>query len=506
MVAEHQVAFFLRELDSPDPARRAAAAKGLSRAPGHAGELLALVTDPAPEVRAAAALGLGRQRAAVPAEPLVALCSDPDAEVRRRAVNTLVQLGASGPEVTAAFAGLVEDAGLRNRTVVLEWLLQAEAPVPAASLVPLLGHRDDLIWARARFLLRLLPEADAVFADLARTASGRVRHIALDMLDTPKAGVPGLGYGAPEEVHVAAWKRFWEPEPRVVRALLAALAEETEPRARHNLFRALAGHRVPDAVGPAAAWLDDPACGPAAASALGAAGTTEAIDVLRRFAAGRHDAALRREALRALGAAGGIAEAEWLYGLLGARSEPVRLGAAAGLAAFFERAGDSLLGRLERWRAGRVPGVPAPPAEDAVRELARRSAVRLVRELIADVENADAYHSALWSIPEVRPMLPQLLEHRVGRVRATALYLARKFGGIDLATKLRFLDDPHLPVRSEVVSDLRSLAGSPDLSPADRRAVRAGLERARDDEDSFVRDWAADALARLDRSAAGRTA
>ena len=35
MIAGHQVAFFLRELGSPDPARRAAAVKGLSNAPGH---------------------------------------------------------------------------------------------------------------------------------------------------------------------------------------------------------------------------------------------------------------------------------------------------------------------------------------------------------------------------------------------------------------------------------------------------------------------------------------
>ncbi|MEW2360315.1 HEAT repeat domain-containing protein, partial [Spirillospora sp. NPDC029432] len=60
MIAGHQVAFFLRELGSPDPGRRAAAAKGLGRVPGHAAELAGLAADPAPEVRAAAALGLGR--------------------------------------------------------------------------------------------------------------------------------------------------------------------------------------------------------------------------------------------------------------------------------------------------------------------------------------------------------------------------------------------------------------------------------------------------------------
>ncbi|MFA1539890.1 HEAT repeat domain-containing protein [Actinomadura monticuli] len=500
MIAGHQVAFFTRELDSPDPPRRAAAAKGLSRVPGHAVELAALLTDASPQVRAAAALGLGRQGEAVPVEPLVALCSDPDAEVRRRAINALVRLGATGPALTTAFLRRVGDTELRNRTVVLQWLLRSEVPVPAEELIPLLGHRDPLIWAPARGLLRLLPEADALFADLARTGPGEVRRRALDMLGAPQADVPGLRFHADDAARERAWRRMWEPEPRVVPALLAALEDETEPWARTMLFRALAAHRAPEAVGPASAWLDDADCGPHAAVALGSAGTAEAVDLLRRFAAGRRDPALRGAAARALGEAAGLAAAETLFGLLDDLSEPVRLGAVDGLGAFFRRAGGSLFQRLERWRAERVPGVVAPPAEDEVRELARRSADRLVRMLRGDAENALAYGNALYHIPEVRPMLPALLENREGLVRSTALYLAERFGDIGFAGRLRLLDDPDWRVRERAAASFDRLTDEQALTRAEQDALRPYLERAQDDPAHYVRVYAARALARLDRA------
>ncbi|WLW58278.1 HEAT repeat domain-containing protein [Streptomyces sp. YU58] len=88
MTTEHQVAFFLRELETGDTWRRAAAAKGLGKlgAAEHAAVLVRAAADPAPEVREGAAVGLGRL--GVPeagAQVLPALMDDDDPWVRRRA-------------------------------------------------------------------------------------------------------------------------------------------------------------------------------------------------------------------------------------------------------------------------------------------------------------------------------------------------------------------------------------------------------------------------------------
>ncbi|MFB4315950.1 HEAT repeat domain-containing protein [Actinomadura sp. 21ATH] len=507
MIAGHQVAFFLRELGSPDPGRRAAAAKGLGRVPGHAAELAALTADPAPRVRAAAAQGLGRQGGAAPVEPLLALCRDPDAEVRRRAVNALDRLGATGPAVTAALVRLAGDTALRNRPAVLGRLLRLAAPVPAGALVPLLADPDPVIWSPAGSLLRLLPEADAVLAGLARTAGGEVRRRALHLLARPQAGVPGMGTpDAGSGAYEAAWRRLWEPVPEVADALLAAVEAEHDPEARSVLLRALAAHRVPAAVAPAAAWLADPRCGPAAAAALAGAGTAEAAGLLRRFATGPAAAGLRAAAVRELGAAGGLAEAGLLLRLLDDPAEPVRLGAVAGLGAFFRRFDGGPIERLERWRAGRVPGVPVPPPSDdpAVRDAARRTAGLLAGMLAADPEHAGAYHDALWHVPEVRPLLPALLEDPDGRVRSTALHLAERFGEMDFAGRLRRLDDADAGVRQGAALAFLLLAEERGLAPDERDALRPHLGRALEDTDHYVRTFASRTLARLDGEPAGQ--
>ncbi|MQY03435.1 HEAT repeat domain-containing protein [Actinomadura macrotermitis] len=497
MIADHQVAFFLREIGADDPARRAAAAKGLGRVPGRAAELAALTQDPAPQVRAAAAQGLGRQGEQAPVDPLVALCSDPDAEVRRRAANVLDRLGASGPEVAAAFARLAGDAELRNRLLVLTWLRRAEVPVPPGTLTPLLADpgADAGLWAAAASLLRLLPEADAAFADLVRTAPAEPRRRALDMLAAPQAGIPGIGPDSEPAAREAAWLRLWTPNPRVVQALLAAFDAETEPPARNILFRALAAHRVPEAVAPAAAWLADPDCGSSAAMALGQAGTAEAVELLRR--------SVRKPAAAcALGAAGGVPDAELLLGLLDDPDEPVRLGAVDGLGAFFQRFDSPLRSRLERWRAERVPGVPEPPAADdpALRALANQTAERLTLLLTQDTEHADAYHDALWHLPEVRPLLPTLLQNPAGKVRSTALHLAERFGEVGFTARLRLLEDPYHAVRQGAAMGFLQLAKQRKLTPDEQEALRPHLEHAQDDPDHYVRTFTATALEHLDQA------
>ncbi|GAA1849850.1 HEAT repeat domain-containing protein [Actinomadura bangladeshensis] len=273
MIHGHQVAFFLRELTSPDPARRAAAVKGLGHVPGHVPELAAATDDGSPEVRAAAALGLGRQGAADQGGRLVALCADPDAEVRRRAVNALVRIGATGPAVAEAFVRRVGDTELRNRAAVLGWLLRFEVPVPAESLMP--------------------------------------------------------------------------------------------------------------------------------------------------------------------------------------KGDPV------------------------------------------LDEMAHRAAHRLVRMLTGDAENAAAYQGALWNIPEVRPLLPALLDDPQGKVRSVALYLAEHFGDVDFAVRLRLLDDPCPSVRHGAAMTFERLAEQRRLTPAEQDELRPRLEHAREDPDDLIRLYAARTLVHL---------
>ncbi|MGI5170854.1 HEAT repeat domain-containing protein [Spirillospora sp. CA-253888] len=507
MTASHQVTFFLREIGSTDPARRAAAAKGLGRVPGHADRLAALAGDPDPQVRAAAAAGLGRQGDAAPVEPLLMLCSDPDAEVRRRAVNALDRIGATGPAVTEAFVRRLGDTALRNRPLLFERLRRWEVPVAAEALTPLLAapDADPGLWARAASLLRLLPEADAVFADLARTASPEVRRRALDMLAGPQAGIPGMRPDARPEEQEAAWHRLWKPEPRVVEALLAALDAETDAYARRTLFNALAAHRAPEAVAPAAAWLADPECGPSAAAALAAAGTVEAVDLLRRAATRpqRRGSEASSAVIRGLGAAGDVTDAASLFGKLDDPSASVRLAAVGGLGAFFQRFDGSLYGRLDRWRADSLPGLLVPPSDDdpAVRGLARRTAERLTHMLVRDVEQADTYHDALWHIPEVRPLLGPLLRDPEGRVRSTALHLAERFGEIDFGGRLRLLDDPHDAVRQGAALGFLQLAKQGELTPDERDTLRTRLRHSQEDPDHHVRTFTAKTLEHLSRVA-----
>ncbi|MFI6520950.1 HEAT repeat domain-containing protein [Spirillospora sp. NPDC050679] len=507
MLASHQVAFFLLETDAADPARRAAAVKGLAHAPGHADQLAALTGDPAPQVRAAVAMGLGKQGEEAPVEPLLALCSDPDAEVRRRAVNALVRLGATGPAVVEALARRLGDASLRNRVLVLDRLRRFEEPVAAKALMPLLSapDTDPGLWASAASLLRLLPEADAVLADLVRTAPAEIRRRALDMLASPQAGIPGMRPDAEPEEQEAAWRRLWNSEPRVAEALLAALEAETDPHARGRLFDALAAHHAPEAVAPAAAWLSDPGCGPSAAAALAAAGTVEAVEVLRRAAARRRrrGSILHSAVIRGLGTAGDASDAASLLVLLDDRSASVRLAAVTGLGAFFQRFDGSLHGRLERWRAERLPGLPVPPPDDdpAVRELARQAAEQLTHMLVHDADQADTYHDALWHIPEVRPLLRPLLRNPDGRVRSTALHLAERFGELDFIGRLRALNDPDHAVRQGAALSCLQLARQGELTPDERNALRTQLQRSQDDPDHYVRTFTAKALKHLNRAA-----
>ncbi|WP_207400218.1 HEAT repeat domain-containing protein, partial [Actinomadura fibrosa] len=208
---------------------------------------------------------------------------------------------------------------------------------------------------------------------------------------------------------------------------------------------------------------------------------------------------LREAALRRLGAAGGLSDAESLFGLLGDRAEHVRLAAVDGLGAFFGRFDGGPRERLERWHAGRVPGRPVPPTanDPALRDLADRTAERLTRMLRSDPAHRDTYHNALWHIPEVRRLLPALLDDPQGPVRATAFHLGERWGVVDFARRLELLEDPHPHVRQGAALAFMQLVRSGDLTAAERKTLRSHLERRHDDPDRYVTVWTAQALTQL---------
>lgn len=131
MGADHQIAFFLRESAAPDPARRAAAVKGLGRTggAGYVRVLTEAARDPAPPVRAAAARELGRLGdPAAGAEVLLPLMADADPHVRRRASVAAIRRGLEGPAVTQAFARLLSDPDHHLRIIALDGLAALGVP------------------------------------------------------------------------------------------------------------------------------------------------------------------------------------------------------------------------------------------------------------------------------------------------------------------------------------------------------------------------------------------
>ncbi|ANS62386.1 hypothetical protein SLINC_0162 [Streptomyces lincolnensis] len=494
MTTEHQVAFFLRELETGDTWRRAAAAKGLGKLGGaeHAAALVRAAADPAPEVREGAAVGLGRL--GVPeagAEVLPALMDDDDPWVRRRASLASIRLGLSDREVVDAYGRLLGDPDYHLRINALEALQELGVPGDVPALVRLLGDPAHGIGGRAWAMVRVFREDRDVEAELVRTAQwGEDAARAGALLLLPEQHIERLLPSllrdltdAPStEVRRATVFRLASVDrPEVQDALLAALEAERDPEMAAQLLYLLARSGDERLLGPASRWLSKESAGPSAAFTLGSVGGKTATKLLRGALTDPTTPACTLAAAAMAYGEMGRWDAVWLLlPLLGHAEREVYGGALRGLDAMadtgfrpWERAAvaralvarlgvaPTLVGVAERVLAGLAEALPG------VRELVDRTTSPLVRA--AALSLLDPHNATDAGTPHDLPLFVRHLDDVDWWVRQAAAkgiaHWVEETGTLPpgeerLRDRLTALDaDPIDSVREAAAEALRALDG-----------------------------------------------
>ncbi|MFD3497865.1 HEAT repeat domain-containing protein [Streptomyces sp. NPDC058676] len=493
MAAEHQIAYFLRELGATeaDPQRRAAAAKGLGRMGRieHAVHLARAAGDREPAVRAAAAQGLGRLGAAeTGADVLPGLMGDEDPDVRRRASLAAIRLGLRGRTVTEAFTRLLRDPDRHVRINALVGLEALDIPYDVPALVDLLGDPDEAVWGRAGTLVYRWAGDPAVRAQVIRTARdgvGAARARALDMLPARctepllDSLLAGLRDPSPQVRTAVARRLFHADSGTVGDALAAAVEDEREPEVAALLLSGLARRGDERATGPAVRWLRDPLAGPAAARALGGLDTPDAAEHLRTALDDPTlPGATRAAAAVAVGESGAW-DAVWqLLPLLDDPDATTRAGVVDAL-------GASIDGGLRLWERHPV-------------------AWALADHLTSDGADVWRTRNALDGLAQALPSIRRLADGAPsGEVRAAALSLLDADDATDTNSRkdvrrfVRGLDDPHEAVRYQAALGLTRWTTATREPPPDSAGLRERLHALTVDDSPRLRRAATDALAAL---------
>ncbi|MER6345055.1 HEAT repeat domain-containing protein [Streptomyces sp. NPDC001595] len=491
-MAEHQIAYFLREVQgAADPARRAAAVKGLGRIgrPEHAAVLVRAAGDQDAAVRAAAAVGLGRLGVrGEAAEVLPALMGDRDPRVRRRASLAAIRLGLDGPGITDAFARLLSDPDRHVRINALTAFEALGVLGDVAAVAGLLGDPDPTVRGLSRGLLYRFADDPAVAAQVLRTArqgKGTARVQAMTMVPArcTESLLDSLLTGLRDPsalVRTAVADRLLTVESATVRdALAAALEDESDPRTAAVLLRGAGQRGDPRAARPALRWLADPVAGPDAVHALGSLGSLGSSVAAERLRLALDDGSLpapTRAAAAVAVAEGGGWDAVWLLlPLLDDAAPVLRTGAVDALGVLVERG----LRLWERHVVGWALTAHLRSGHDTWRT-----------------------RNALYGLDQALPGVRRLADGASdGEVRAAALSLLDADGDTthqDLRRFVRGLDDPYEAVRYEAATGLLAWVESTDGLAPEGALARERLARlASGDGSPRVRGAATDVLEAL---------
>ncbi|MGW5733097.1 MULTISPECIES: HEAT repeat domain-containing protein [Streptomyces] len=493
MTADHQIAFFLRELETGDTWRRAAAAKGLGKLGDaeHAAVLVRAADDPAPEVREGAAVGLGRLGVrAGAAHTLSALMNDVDPWVRRKASLASVRLGLRDREVVDAYARLLGDPDHHLRINALEALLELGVPGDVAALVRLLGDPAHGVWGRARALVFMFDKDPEVEAELVRTAqwgADAARVHALCMVPDQHAErllpslLKELTGGPSTEVRCAlAFRLSRVRRPETQDALFAALEAERDPVMVSQLLFLLGRTGDERLRGPASRWLRHERAGSSAADALGCIGDKSAARLLRAVLIAPTTAVRPLAAAATAYGKVGRWDAVWLLlPLLDHAAPEVYEGALRGLDAMAD--------------TGFRPWERTAVARALVDRLGRDATLVLVTARV------------LTGLAEALPGLRKLVDQTPSSsVRSAALELLDPHNATDTGTPhdlpifVRHLDDAHMWVRRVAAKGVAHWVGETGLRPSDEEQLRERLAALVADPSDYVREAAAEALRALD--------
>ncbi|MDH6553803.1 HEAT repeat protein [Streptomyces sp. SAI-208] len=493
MTAEHQVAFFLRELETGDTWGRAAAAKGLGRlgTTEHATVLVRAAADPAPEVREGAAVGLGRLGvSAGMAETLCTLMDDDDPWVRRQASLASRRLGLRDRAVVEAYGRLLGDPDHHLRINALDALRELGVPGDVPALVRLMGDPLDAVWGRAQTMVCELLKDPDVEAEVVRTArwgaEGAREHalwmlpaqhvdrllpsLLADLTDDPSAEV--------RSIVASRLARLDRPETQD--ALFACLQTERDPVMASQLLFLLRRSRDERLLAPASRWLSDECAGRSAAAALASVGGRTATRLLRALLTDPATAApTLAAAARAYGAMGRW-DAVWLLlPLLDHDATTVHEGALGGL--------------------GSLANTGFRPWERAA--VARA----LVARLELDTTLVGGLSRILKGLAEALPGLRELVDRTASPlVRAAALSLLDPRNATDAGTPhdlplfVRHLDDVDAWVRKTAAEGIAHWVEETRTPLRGEERLRDRLTVLHSDPSDYVREAAAEALRALE--------